>query len=165
MSRTSCQKYPVLLKQDFKLSRLLIKNIPFFQAVIYIRLSVYESCQTGVTNFSFCPFVRWGDEVLLLQVLLQSGHQSGLQSSGRQSPLLLQRWLQCDELRLPPARTQLPAAVSASVVPLFIQVVVLLNFIMPTRIHPQHKCQKSPCLMLHYTMDYLNILLWFTLCI
>lgn len=71
---------------------------------------------------------------MLLQVFLQSGQQPGLQSTGCQSSLLLQRWLQCDELRLPPAATRLPAAVSASVVPLLFQVDILLSVTTPE--HP-----------------------------
>lgn len=45
--------------------------------------------------------IRWGDEVVLLQVVLQSGEQSELQSPGCQSSLLLQRRLQRDRLCRP----------------------------------------------------------------
>lgn len=74
---------------------------------------------------------------MLLQVFLQSGQQPGLQSARGQSSLLLQQWLQCDQLCLPPARTQLSTAVSASVVPLVVQVDTI--FIIPATIHLQYK--------------------------
>lgn len=62
-----------------------------------------------------CVCVRRGDEVLLLQVFLQPGQQPGLQSTGRQSSLLLQQRLQCEQLCLPsPAGTQRPAAAAAA---------------------------------------------------
>lgn len=65
---------------------------------------------------------------MLLQVFLQSGRQPRLQSAGGQSSLLLRRRLQCEQLCLPAAKTQLPAAVSASVVPLCFQVDEELKF-------------------------------------
>lgn len=60
---------------------------------------------------------------MLLQVFLQPGQQPGLQSSGRQSSLLLQQWLQREQLGLPSAGSQLPAASPARLDPLRLQIV------------------------------------------
>lgn len=63
------------------------------------------------SNWLHFLFVRWRDEVMLLQVFLQPGQQSGLQSTRCQSSLLLQQWLQCHKLRQPAAWTYLLTAV------------------------------------------------------
>lgn len=63
------------------------------------------------SNWLHFLFVRWCDEVMLLQVLLQPGQQSGLQSTRCQSSLLLQQWLQRNKLRQPAAWIYLLTAV------------------------------------------------------
>lgn len=127
------------------------------------------SCHTS--DFYFCRlFVRWGDEIMLLQVFLQSGQQPGLQSPGGQSSLLLRGWLQYEQLCLPSAKTQLPAAVSASVVPQFFQVdsnsrcqqESIYNTNDNSCSHLLQKCQITLPDLTLYTLNYNSSLLWFT---
>lgn len=139
------------------------------QFVIAISLQLHNEC-----NFCFsCLLVRWSDEVMFLQVFLQSGQQPGLQSTRCQRALLLQWWLQCNELYPPAAWTQLLAAVSSAVVALILHR-GQLNLIKPTRtrIHQAHKCQqlrqkkkKKGCLFshvpfCHYNTTLLKLFIW-----
>lgn len=67
-------------------------------------------------------FVRRGDEVVLLQVVLQPGQQSGLPGTRRQRSLLLQQRLQRDQLGLPSATCRRPAAAPAACLQVLFQI-------------------------------------------
>lgn len=79
--------------------------------------------------------VRWGDEVVLLQVVLQPGQQSGLQITRRHRSLLLHRRLQRDQRGLPPATCRRPAAAPAAHLQVLFQIdlcgATLTPFLLP----------------------------------